>query len=55
MAIQSFIEEMRRAPLVLNKWQDSLWNLLVQKMDVAADGTVTFTFRGENTITVRIG
>ena len=55
MAIQSFIEEMRRAPLVLNEWQDSLWNLLVQKAVVSADGTVTFTFRGENTITVRIG
>ena len=54
MAIQSFIEEMRRAPLVLNEWQDSLWNLLVQKAVVSADGTVTFTFRGENTITVRI-
>jgi len=52
--IESFIEEMLNAPLALTEWQDQLWNMLVQKAVISADGTVAFTFKGEKTITVRV-
>ena len=52
-AIHAFIENMLKQPLVLDTWQDQLWNMLVQKAVVSADGTVAFTFSGETTITVR--
>lgn len=41
-------------PLVLEQWDDQLWNLLVSKAVVSIDGVVAFTFKGENTITVRL-
>lgn len=53
-AITSFIDTLLQQPLVLEQWDDQLWNLLVQKTVVSADGTVEFIFRGENKITVRI-
>ena len=52
--IEGFIDEMLNAPLVLTEWQDQLWNMLVQKAVISADGTVAFTFKGEKTITVRV-
>ena len=52
--IEGFIDEMLNAPLVLTEWQDQLWNMLVQKAVISADGTVAFTFKGEKTITVRM-
>ena len=53
-AITGFIDALLQQPLVLEQWDDQLWNLLVQKAIVSADGTVEFIFRGENKITVRI-
>ena len=52
--IEGFIDEMLNAPLVLTEWQDQLWNMLVQKAVISADGTVAFTFKGEKKITVRV-
>ena len=52
-AIKDFIKSMMEQPLVLNEWQDQLWNLFVQKAVIQSDGTVEFTFKGENRITVR--
>ena len=52
--IEGFIDEMLNATLVLTEWQDQLWNMLVQKAVISADGTVAFTFKGEKTITVRV-
>ena len=52
-AINEFIKAMMEQPLVLNEWQDQLWNLFVQYAVIQADGTVEFTFMGENRITVR--
>ena len=52
--IEGFIAEMLNAPLVLAEWQDQLWNMFVQKAVISSDGTVAFTFKGENTITVRV-
>ena len=51
-AVRSFADALMEQPLILTEWQDCLWNLLVQKAVVQADGTVEFTFKGENKITV---
>ena len=53
-SITAFAEGLLKQPLVLEQWDDQLWNLLVLKAVVSTDGTVVFTFKGENTITVRI-
>lgn len=53
-SITAFAEGLLKQPLVLEQWDDQLWNLLVLKAVVSSDGTVAFTFKGENTITVRI-
>ena len=53
-SITAFAEGLLKQPLVLEQWDDQLWNLLVLKAVVSTDGTVAFTFKGENTITVRI-
>ena len=51
-AVKSFVDALLDQPLILTEWQDYLWNLLVQKMVIQADGTVEFTFKGENKVTV---
>ncbi len=53
-AISEFIETMLEQPLVLEKWDEQLWCQMMEKAVISSDGTVTFTFRGENSITVRI-
>ena len=51
-AVKGFADALLEQPLILTEWQDCLWNLLVQKAVVQADGTVEFTFKGENKVTV---
>ncbi len=41
-----------RRELVLEQWDEQLWNLLVEKAFVRPDGSVEFVFRGEKTVTV---
>ena len=53
-AVERFIEDLLKQPLVLEQWDDQLWNLLVQKMVVSGDGTVVFEFKEENRITVKM-
>lgn len=53
-AVERFIEDLLKQPLVLEQWDDQLWNLLVQKMIVSGDGTVVFEFKGENRIAVKM-
>ena len=53
-AIMRFIDDMLERPLILEKWEDQPWNLLVNQAVVSEDGSVTFAFRGENKITVRM-
>ena len=53
-SITAFAEGLLKQPLVLEQWDDQLWNLLVLIAVVATGGTVAFTFKGENTITVGI-
>ena len=44
---------MLEQPLVLEQWDEQLWCQLIQKAVVSSDGTVTFTFLGENSIQVK--
>ncbi len=53
-AVERFIDDLLKQPLVLEQWDDQLWNLLVQKMVVSGEEIVVFEFKGENKITVRI-
>ena len=51
-AINMFIGELLRRELILEQWDEQLWNLLVEKAVVRPDGSVEFVFRGEKTVTV---
>ena len=51
-AINMFIEELMQRELVLEQWDEQLWNLLVEKAVVRAAGSVEFVFKGERTVTV---
>ncbi len=51
-AINMFIEELMRRDCVLEQWDEQLWNLLLEKAFVRADGSVEFVFKGERTVTV---
>lgn len=53
-AVSEFIHTMLKQPLVLEKWDEQLWCQLTEKAVVSSDGTVTFTFLGENSIQVKI-
>ncbi len=53
-AINMFIEELMQRELILEQWDEPLWNLLVEKAVVRTDGSVEFVFRGEKTVTVQI-
>ena len=53
-SIITFIEALLSRPLVMEQWDDQLWSLLVTKAVISADGSIAFTFKGENTITVRM-
>lgn len=52
-AIRLFNDSLREQPLVLSEWDLDVWCLLVNKVTVNRDGTLFFTFKGENEITVR--
>lgn len=52
-SITAFAEGLLKQPLVLEQWDDQLWNLLVSKVVVFTDGTIAFTFKGEKTIVIK--
>ncbi len=43
-----------RRELVLEQWDEQLWNLLLEKAVVRVVGSVEFVFKGEKTVTVRL-
>ncbi len=51
--VRSFVNAIMEQPLVLEEWDEQLWKIMVSQTTVHSDGRVVFTFRGENTITVR--
>lgn len=51
--VRGFVNAIMEQPLVLEEWDEQLWKIMVSQMTVHSDGRVVFTFRGENTITVR--
>ncbi|MBR2799786.1 MAG: hypothetical protein IKE04_02700 [Oscillospiraceae bacterium] len=52
--VRSFVNAIRKQPLVLQGWDEQLWKIMVSQMTVYSDGRVVFVFRGENMVTVRV-
>lgn len=51
--LQIFIATLGKQPLVLEEWDELLWVLLVEKAIVRQDGSMEFTFKSGQTISVR--
>jgi len=43
-AMEVFIENLKRQPLVVEAWDDSLWALMIEKAVVGRDGSIKFIF-----------
>lgn len=46
-----FILDIEKRPLALTEWEEALWLAVVDKVTVAMDGTMTFTFRNGAEVT----
>ena len=43
-AISVFIRTLKKQPLILNEWSDTIWNVMVEKAIVHRTGEITFMF-----------
>ncbi|MFA6377111.1 MAG: hypothetical protein WCW63_00650, partial [Acholeplasmataceae bacterium] len=43
-AMQGFIENFEKAPIIITEWNETLWNVFVQKAVVDEDGEIKFVF-----------
>lgn len=43
-AMEVFIENLKKQPLVVDKWDESLWALIIEKAVVNRDGSIKFIF-----------
>lgn len=50
--IQIFIEMLKTQPLILEKWDAQLWNVLLEKATVFKDGSILFEFKNSYTVTI---
>ena len=50
--IQFFIEMLKTQPLILDKWDAQLWNVLLEKATVFRDGSILFEFKNNYTVTI---
>lgn len=39
-----FIRTLKKNPMVLDKWEDTIWTVMVEKGIVHQDGHITFVF-----------
>ena len=39
-----FIENLKKQPLIVDKWDESLWAVMIEKAVVHIDGSITFVF-----------
>lgn len=51
-AILLFIRTLKKNPLVLDKWDDTIWTVMVEKGIVYRDGSITFVFYNGTEITI---
>ena len=43
-AMEVFIENLKKQPLVVVEWDESLWALMIEKAVVSKDGSINFIF-----------
>lgn len=42
--MEVFIENLKKQPLVVVEWDESLWALMIEKAVVSKDGSINFIF-----------
>jgi hypothetical protein len=47
----SFYYQLKNQPMVVDRWDESLWSLMVEKAVVGKDGSIKFIFYNEIEIT----
>ena len=50
--IQIFIEMLKTQPLILDKWDAQVWNVLLEKATVFRDDTILFEFKNNYIVTI---
>lgn len=51
-AVALFIRTLKKQPVVLDRWDDTIWTVMVEKGVVHQDGQITFVFYNGTEITV---
>lgn len=44
-ALRLFLEAVRQQPLILQRWDERVWNTLLESGTVCRDGSIRFLFR----------
>jgi DNA primase len=52
LIIEHFIRDISKRPLILEEFDEKLWNAVIEKATVQTDGTMTFCFKDGTEITV---
>lgn len=50
--IDRFMRDIRKRPLILTEWEESLWFAVIDQVRISVDGRMTFQFRNDSEITV---
>lgn len=50
-AMEIFIENLKKRPLLVEEWDESLWALMIEKAVVSSDGSIKFVFNNGTEIT----
>ena len=53
-AMEVFIENLKKQPLVVEAWDESLWALMIEKAIVGRDGSIKFIFYNGTEITEEV-
>jgi len=53
-AMEVFIENLKKQPLVVEEWDESLWTLMIEKAVVIRDGSIKFVFYNGTEIMVNL-
>jgi len=50
--LDRFMRDIRKRPLILAEWEESLWFAVIDQVRISMDGRMTFQFRNDSEITV---
>ena len=53
--MEVFIGNLKNQPMVVDRWDETLWALMIEKAVVGKDGNIKFIFYNENEVTVIFG